>query len=203
MSVELENRLVDERAVANTVEFGWSDASEECSHRYLLPVVLEELRRAIGDEPCSIADVGCGNGSITAKIAMLGHEVVGVDASRDGIEIARNAYPHIRFEAVSLYDESFGDLVRNVDCVLALEVVEHLFRPSQLFEASYRALRAGGTMIVSTPYHGYLKNLGLSLTNGWDRHFDKPRIKFATASPTRVRGRLPTFRASLLHSFVS
>lgn len=37
-------------------------------------------------------------------------------------------------------------------------------------------------MIVSTPYHGYLKNLALSLINGWDAHFgvhwDGGHIKF-------------------------
>jgi 2-polyprenyl-3-methyl-5-hydroxy-6-metoxy-1,4-benzoquinol methylase len=198
MSAELENRLADEHAGANTVEFGWADADEDGSHGYLLPVVFEELRRATNGEPCRIADVGCGNGSVTAKIAMLGHEVIGVDASRDGIEIARDAYPHLRFEAVSLYDENFGDLVRTVDCVLALEVVEHLFRPAKLFEASYRALKPGGTMIVSTPYHGYLKNLGLSLTNGWDRHFhvdrDGGHIKFFSSRTLSQMARAAGFK---------
>jgi 2-polyprenyl-6-hydroxyphenyl methylase/3-demethylubiquinone-9 3-methyltransferase len=35
---------------------------------------------------------------------------------------------------------------------------------------------------MSTPYHGYLKNLAISLVNGWDRHFEVHRdgghIKF-------------------------
>lgn len=26
-------------------------------------------------------------------------------------------------------------------------------------------------MIISTPYHGYIKNLALSVLNRWDRHF--------------------------------
>ncbi len=26
-------------------------------------------------------------------------------------------------------------------------------------------------MVLSTPYHGYLKNLAISLIGGWDRHF--------------------------------
>ena len=40
----------------------------------------------------------------------------------------------------------------------------------------------GGEMIISTPYHGYLKNLLISLLNGWDKHFtvllDGGHIKF-------------------------
>lgn len=40
----------------------------------------------------------------------------------------------------------------------------------------------GGEIIISTPYHGYLKNLVISLLNGWDKHFtalwDGGHIKF-------------------------
>jgi hypothetical protein len=44
-------------------------------------------------------------------------------------------------------------------------------------------MRAGGLAIVSTPYHGYWKNLSLSLVPGaWDRHHhplrDHGHIKF-------------------------
>ena len=164
--------VMDVAAGPPTVEFGWSDAGEGCAHGYLLPAVLDELERATGGQPRTIVDVGCGNGFVTERIARLGHDVIGIDASRDGIAIARAAHPGMRFEAVSVYEERFREVVGTVDCVLALEVVEHLFLPSKLFESSYRVLRTGGTMIVSTPYHGYLKNLGISLTGGWDRHWD-------------------------------
>jgi hypothetical protein len=30
----------------------------------------------------------------------------------------------------------------------------------------------GGEIIISTPYHGYLKNLMLSVFNKWDKHLD-------------------------------
>ena len=40
----------------------------------------------------------------------------------------------------------------------------------------------GGNLIVTMPYHGYLKNMALSLVNGWDKHFsplwDMGHIKF-------------------------
>ena len=66
--------------------------------------------------------------------------------------------------------------------MIAVEVVEHLYYPKQLFDLSYRLLKSGGHLIVSTPYHGYLKNLAISLVNGWDRHFrvewDGGHIKF-------------------------
>ena len=43
-------------------------------------------------------------------------------------------------------------------------------------------LEPGGTAIISTPYHGYLKNLALAATGRMDRHFtalwDHGHIKF-------------------------
>ncbi len=37
-------------------------------------------------------------------------------------------------------------------------------------------------MIFTTPYHGYVKNLALSIVNGWDRHFsvqwDEGHVKY-------------------------
>ena len=44
------------------------------------------------------------------------------------------------------------------------------------------ATRPGGRFICTTPYHGYLKNLAISLTNKWDDHitpfWDGGHIKF-------------------------
>lgn len=109
--------------------------------------------------------------------------MTGVDVSRKGIDIARSAHPHVKFKVCSVYDDRLIQSVNDpVDCVISLEVVEHLFYPRRLFEQSARLLRNGGYLIISTPYHGYLKNLTLSLVNGWDRHFsvgwDGGHIKF-------------------------
>lgn len=43
-------------------------------------------------------------------------------------------------------------------------------------------MKPGGTLILTTPYHGYLKNLALALTGKMDKHFtvdwDCGHIKF-------------------------
>jgi len=75
-----------------------------------------------------------------------------------------------------------GVVGQPVDCVLALEVIEHLFYPKILFQKSLKLLKPNGRLIISTPYHGYVKNICLSLINGWDLHFgvdwDGGHIKF-------------------------
>jgi 2-polyprenyl-6-hydroxyphenyl methylase/3-demethylubiquinone-9 3-methyltransferase len=161
----------------------WHDVLPTCAHDYVLPEIRRIVRTLYPNGPVTIVDIGCGNGYATSLLAGLGHSVIGVDASPSGIEIARAAYPGVRFEVCSVYDEALDETAGGpAECVVSLEVVEHLFHPKRLFEQSYRLLRPGGRLIVSTPYHGYLKNLALSFVNGWDRHFsvewDGGHIKF-------------------------
>jgi hypothetical protein len=33
-----------------------------------------------------------------------------------------------------------------------------------------KLLPVGGYLVISTPYHGYLKNIALSIFNKWDKH---------------------------------
>lgn len=174
--------------MSNThVEYGWKDAEQKSSHEYLLPATLEEVRLLARDRPLRILDLGCGNGYISAQLAALGHEVIGVDSSTDGIEAARAAYstryPNARFHVASVYDDDLRSVVGDpVDCVVSLEVVEHLYLPRALLTQSHAVLRDGGLLICTTPYHGYLKNLAISLLGGWDRHWavdwDGGHVKF-------------------------
>jgi 2-polyprenyl-3-methyl-5-hydroxy-6-metoxy-1,4-benzoquinol methylase len=61
-------------------------------------------------------------------------------------------------------------------------VIEHLVRPRNVPRFAKQLLRPGGHLIISTPYHGYLKNLLLALANKWDAHlnpfWDGGHIKF-------------------------
>ena len=56
------------------------------------------------------------------------------------------------------------------------------YAPRQYAQTVYDLLEAGGTAIISTPYHGYWKNLALALTGKMDAHFtalwDHGHIKF-------------------------
>ncbi|MGW2017943.1 class I SAM-dependent methyltransferase [Streptomyces sp. NPDC001927] len=49
-----------------------------------------------------VADLGCGPGHVTAHLDELGLEAFGVDASPAMIELARQAYPSLRFDVGSM-----------------------------------------------------------------------------------------------------
>jgi 2-polyprenyl-3-methyl-5-hydroxy-6-metoxy-1,4-benzoquinol methylase len=131
-----------------------------------------------------ILDLGCGNGSLLGAIDRPEWELFGVDASRSGIDMARQAHPEMQF-AVGDITGRFGELgcpADYFDIVVRTEVIEHVYAPRKLAENAFQALRPGGELILSTPYHGYLKNLALALTGKFDDHFtalcDGGHIKF-------------------------
>ncbi|MEV6175421.1 class I SAM-dependent methyltransferase [Streptomyces sp. NPDC051954] len=62
--------------------------------------VFAELVRDGGRGP--VADVGCGPGKVTAYLAGLGVPVFGVDLSPRMVELAREAYPGMRFDVGSM-----------------------------------------------------------------------------------------------------
>src|SRR5437870_2659933 len=181
-------------------EYAWNDGLPTCAHEYLLPAVQDIVQTLYKSECVKILDIECGNGHVASTMAKSGYSVIGVDASRSGIEIARSAHPNVQFKVCSVYDDELIDAVGDqVECVISLEVVEHLFYPRKLFEQNYRLLKSNGYLIISTPFHGYLKNLALSLVNGWDSHFsvgwDGGHIKFFSKSTLAQMARDAGFKS--------
>jgi 2-polyprenyl-3-methyl-5-hydroxy-6-metoxy-1,4-benzoquinol methylase len=146
--------------------FGWQSPEPNFSHAYILPAVLALLPKG---KKLNILDAGCGNGYIANQLAELGHTVTGVDQAEDGIAIAQKAYPRVRFMLGSVYDD-LSSIVQDVDVIISCEVIEHLYYPNTFLVNMHRYIRPNGYIILTTPYHGYLKNLALSLFNAWDKH---------------------------------
>lgn len=140
-------------------------------------VLLPVVRRLLGSlDPPSAAerrlfDLGCGNGSLTHELSRMGWDVTGVDPSTEGIAHARSAYPELKLGLGSAYDDLAGRYGQ-FPVVLSLEVVEHVYSPRDYARTVFDLLAEGGTAILSTPYHGYWKNLALALTGRMDAHFD-------------------------------
>jgi 2-polyprenyl-6-hydroxyphenyl methylase/3-demethylubiquinone-9 3-methyltransferase len=155
----------------NYREFGFASASESHMHEHFMPHVLV----LAGDlKPGTrVLDVGCGNGAACGEFIRRGCQVVGVDLSEQGVAWARRAFPEARFELRAADSELLDQLDEQpFDIVISTEVVEHLYNPRDWARGCFAALKPGGTFICTTPYHGYWKNLLISLTDKWDAHAD-------------------------------
>jgi 2-polyprenyl-3-methyl-5-hydroxy-6-metoxy-1,4-benzoquinol methylase len=129
-----------------------------------------------------VVDIGCGNGALCRELASRGYKVAGCEPSAESLRFAQRAAPELVFHALGVDDDPSAIGAESFDVAIATEVIEHLVRPVSLPRFAKQLLRPGGHLIISTPYHGYLKNLILALTNKWDAHlnpfWDGGHIKF-------------------------
>lgn len=136
---------------------------------YLWPKLKSFLPKQPG---LRILDLGCGQGHLSHLMAQEGFQVVGVDLAGSSIRTAIKRHPECRFIQADILDLPYKQIGLPVDVVVSMEVIEHLFHPGELIKAARKCLHSQGRLILSTPYHGYLKNLGTSLLNKWDGHWN-------------------------------
>jgi len=166
-------------------EYQYNSSQLDHTYDYLATPLLTMLppptNTSNGEEIC-VLDLGCGNGSFTNILSNHGYNVTGVEESPSGVAIAKQQYQNCKFIEASIYDLPYSDLNPEFDAVISVEVIEHLFDPKQLIRAAKKCLKPSGRLILTTPYHGYWKNLALALTGKMDKHhtvlWDGGHIKF-------------------------
>lgn len=152
--------------------YGWMSETGPHSCEYLVPAVIAQLAKL---KPASVLDLGSGNGALCRALVHRGYHVVGVEPDADGVAVARKAAPGIPFYQLAVGDSPsplVSDYPQGFDVVVSTEVIEHLYLPRELPRFARSVLRPGGRLLLTTPYHGYLKNLALSAANKWDTHLD-------------------------------
>jgi SAM-dependent methyltransferase len=130
------------------------------------------LRRHLATLPegSRVLDLGCGRGEFCEFFRSLGFEAEGIDISSQVVAHARDAHHGIPFhvgEAASLLPVRAGAY----DCVFSSEVIEHLFDVGEYLSAVNRLLKPGGLYVLTTPYHGLLKNVLIDALN-YRGHYD-------------------------------
>ncbi len=203
-------------------EYFYSDSKPGHHHSYLIKPLMEMISESIDlfeyKTKLRILDIGCGNGSLSNLIADQGYEVVGIEESESGVKLANQTFPNCRFIQGTIYNLPYAELGEKFDIVIAAEVIEHLFAPKELVRNAKQCLKPNGRLILTTPYHGYLKNLMLAVSGKMDKHFttlwDGGHIKFfsvasmtallETENYTNIKfnfaGRFPYFWKSMLCS---
>jgi len=141
-----------------------------------------EIFQSFVPRSVTVLDVGCGRGRCSAALSRAGYRVVGVDISERAVAEARAAVPEAQFHVQDLGsplpfpDASFG-------AAFMTDVIEHVFDPPTVIREISRVLSPGGQLLISTPYHGLVKNVLIALFR-FDRHFDPqgPHIRFFSRS---------------------
>jgi 2-polyprenyl-3-methyl-5-hydroxy-6-metoxy-1,4-benzoquinol methylase len=150
----------------------WKTMRPTYSQAYLLPLIVR-LGKPLA--PQAVLDVGTGNGAALPTWVAQGWKVCAIEPDREGCELARGV------QGADVRQLGVGNPLpyewqSTFDLVISMEVVEHLFDPHLLVKTVQDALKPGGHVIVTTPYHGYLKNLALSVVDKWDFHHHPLRV---------------------------
>lgn len=159
---------------------GYREKKANNTDEYLWLPVIEQLNKIKG---CSrVLDAGCGNGYFLKHLIDKGYDASGVELDLSGVEWARKISPTARIELASLYDNVLDLFEQPFDAVVSLEVVEHLYDPRMFVKQMKRCLKPGGVFVITTPFHGYWKNLLIALLGKFDSHvaplWDGGHIKF-------------------------
>jgi len=127
------------------------EASNPIVQRLLARFLRRVDETAASLAPASVLDVGCGEGIVTERLARLlaPATVLGVDAdeARLGREWQGRSAPNLSFATGSAYELPFED--GRFDLVCAIEVLEHLERPSDALAEMRRV--ANKALLLSVP----------------------------------------------------
>ena len=109
-------------------------------------------------------------------------KTIAIDNSESGIEQAKKDYSgSINFTLSDLSNLDFKD---KVNCITLIEVIEHLYSPDSLLKKINKFCNNNTKVIISTPFHGFIKNLLIMFSGKFDDHFsplwEHGHIKFFT-----------------------
>ena len=97
-----------------------------------------------------ILDAGCGSGIRSKILARKGAKVIGVDISKNMLDIAREYCKglKIRFDKASIDKLPYKN--NSFDIIIASLVIHYLKNPNKAFKEFHRVLKKGGILIFST-----------------------------------------------------
>ena len=112
-------------------------------------LALQELRR-IQRPAGRVLDVGCGVGGTAPALRGAGyHSWTGVDPSPHGLELARSGQPDLPLLAAVA--EARPAPPGCLDCIVSMDVIEHLDDDVAGLTEYRRALRPGGAVAIAVP----------------------------------------------------
>ena len=121
---------------------------------YIKKNIIKDFNILANDKPLSgisILDIGCGGGLLSEPLARLGANVVGIDASKKNIDVARHHLnkSNLKIEYYDASPENFS-YKKKFDVILNMEIVEHVEDIPKFINQSAKFLKIDGIMFIAT-----------------------------------------------------
>jgi len=146
---------------------GYADTSytaQESALRATFKCLLHNLadRRLTGG---TLLEVGCGYGYLLDEARAYFDRRVGTEFSQDGAEIARSTGAEVFVGGIEQISAE-----RKFDCILAIQVIEHVYQPLTFVKQLISHTQPGGHIVVATP------DIGGVLRKAMGRHWPSFKV---------------------------
>jgi ubiquinone/menaquinone biosynthesis C-methylase UbiE len=127
------------------------------------------------DDRKTIVDIGCGEGILLEKIVQRFTQktAFGIDASIENVSICRTH--NLKVYAGSVYELPLDD--DSCDCVLFIEVIEHLDNPEKAIKEIHRVLKKDGELILLFPHDCVFKLARIVTLNIREALYDAGHVR--------------------------
>lgn len=113
----------------------------------------QAIINAVPENTLSILDIGCGSGWLAEHFLQHGKQIVSSDISITNPTKTLSKFPHENHAGIVC--DAFNLPFKNncFDCIVASEVIEHVFDPALFVDSLLQKIKPGGTLILVTPYN--------------------------------------------------
>lgn len=147
----------------------WYDELLKGDDTYQLKVILPQLERLMeikrGE---AILDLACGQGFFSNHFEKAGGEVIGVDASRQLIARAKEAFRRVKFYVGQADKLSF---IKNktVDKVAIILAIQNIQEVGSVFKECARVMKSGGRLFIVMNHPSF--RIPKASGWGWDEEY--------------------------------
>jgi len=122
--------------------------------RYIKDNIMKNYKLNLSHKPLkkiNILDIGCGGGLLSEPMSRLGANVVGIDASKKNIEIAKfhAKKSRLKIDYICASPETLKTK-KKFDVILNMEIVEHVNDINFFIKQSSNLLKKDGLMFIAT-----------------------------------------------------
>tara|TARA_B100001741_G_scaffold226021_1_gene187756 strand:- start:93 stop:815 length:723 start_codon:yes stop_codon:yes gene_type:complete len=122
--------------------------------KYIRDNIVKKFNLKYSSKPLkniSILDIGCGGGLLSEPMSRMGAKVVGIDASKKNINVAKyHAKKNkLNIDYICSYPENLKKK-KKFDVILNMEIVEHVEDLKLFIKETSKLLKKDGLMFVAT-----------------------------------------------------